>query len=111
MVDYSRFDHIGSDSDSGDDGIATAVRSPSATSTALRPSATASAAATSAGSARGGSDSGGSGKGPVGAEGDSGASFTQPVMMTASKKGREGRIKFEHEGVSVDSLFSDRRCV
>ncbi len=102
MVDYSRFDHIGSDSDSGDDGVATAVRGPSAAPTALRPpSATASAVATLAAPARDGSDSGGSGKGKgaEGAKGDNGASFTQPVMMTASKKGREGRIKFEHEGV------------
>lgn len=117
MVDYSRFDHIGSDSDSGDDGAPAAnVPKPSAAATALRPpastgstsippstigSASPQAAASSAGgggssSSTGGREKGGDVQGP----GKSGY-FPQPVMMTASNKGKEGRIKFEHEGVCV----------
>ncbi|CAM9157576.1 unnamed protein product [Pylaiella littoralis] len=117
MVDYSRFDHIGSDSDSGDDGAPAAnVPKPSAAATALRPpaatgstsippstigSASPQAAASSAGgggssSSTGGREKGGDVQGP----GKSGY-FPQPVMMTASNKGKEGRIKFEHEGKTV----------
>lgn len=127
MVDYSRFDHIGSDSDSGDDAAeAVGVPKPSAAATALRPpDATASATARSttstpsiigsalpqaASNAGGGgsSSSGGREEGPAGGGAGGSASFSQPMMMTASKKGKEGRIKFEHEGVFLTD--DGRRC-
>lgn len=106
MVDYSRFDHIGSDSDSGDDGAAAAVPKPSAAATTLRPPASTSTPniigsslpqqQAAASSAAGGSSSGGREEWAGGSD-----SFPQPVMMASSKKGKEGRIKFEHEGSCV----------
>lgn len=104
-MDYSRFDHIGSDSDSGDDGAAAAPR-PSAAKTASRPPAPSITQAASR-ATEGGSNnsSGGSGKGVKGSE-----SFSQPMMMTASKKGKEGRIKFEHEGVVLIVFSVDYVC-
>eukprot|EP00752_Nemacystus_decipiens_P007181 g6430.t1 len=102
MVDYSRFDHIGSDSDSGDDGAAAATAAaprPGAAATAPRPTDAPPITAAASGVPRDGSSSSG-GRGEGGQPGGS-ASFSQPVMMTASKKGKEGRIKFEHEGRTV----------
>lgn len=115
MVDYSRFDHIGSDSDSGGDDVPVAannVPKPS-NANASRPSPPASARAGSSppqrgagpqasGPAGGGGGGDGGGGGAGGAGGGEGAEGTgllpQPMMMPASKKGKEGRIKFEHEG-------------
>eukprot|EP00903_Cladosiphon_okamuranus_P012348 g11577.t1 len=99
MVDYSRFDHIGSDSDSGDDGAAAAAprSSAAAATTASRPPG---APPVTPAAASGAAGSGGNGDGQAKQEGGS-ASFSQPMMMTASKKGKEGRIKFEHEGRTV----------
>ncbi|CAM9612748.1 unnamed protein product [Hapterophycus canaliculatus] len=112
MVDYSRFDHIGSDSDSGDDGAAapakktghsrpvpasTASRPPDAAALSTQPdksrkTATLSQPASNPASGR-------SSRGSGALEGS--ASLHQPTMITASRKGKEGRIKFEHEGTTV----------
>ncbi|CAM9174714.1 unnamed protein product [Ectocarpus sp. 6 AP-2014] len=107
MVDYSRFDHIGSDSD--DDGAAvvdsskpTAMRPDAAAQQeAIRASSSSSLPSGSTAAGGGGRNSSGSEGGPGGGGGGSRASVPQPKMMTASKKGKEGRIKFEHEGRTV----------
>ncbi|CAN0531560.1 unnamed protein product, partial [Ectocarpus sp. 12 AP-2014] len=106
MVDYSRFDHIGSDSD--DDGAAVGLSKPTAMrpgaaaqQEAVRASGSSSLPSGSTAAGGGGRNSGGSGGWPGGGEGGSRASVPQPKMMTASKKGKEGRIKFEHEGRTV----------
>ncbi|CAN0396043.1 unnamed protein product, partial [Laminaria digitata] len=50
----------------------------------------------------GGGGEGGGGGGGEGGEGGGGTGLLpQPMMMTASKKGKEGRIKFEHEGRTI----------
>lgn len=89
MVDYSRFDHIGSDSDDDvNDGTEKVfVPTPSASVTPATPLASASSEhMSSVGGGGGGAAIGGGGLIP------------RPAMVTASKKGKEGRIKFEHEG-------------
>ncbi|CAN0527937.1 unnamed protein product, partial [Ectocarpus sp. 8 AP-2014] len=107
MVDYSRFDHIGSDSD--DDGAAgvgsskpTAMGPDApAQQEAIRAISSSSLPSGSTAAGGGGRNSSGSGGGPGEGGGGSRASVPQPKMMTASKKGKEGRIKFEHEGRTV----------
>lgn len=106
MVDYSRFNHIGSDSDSGDDD-APAARLPSTVATpAQRPPASTTTGGRSGEKAPSSSiaesndnscSSSSSAEEPGGGTSEVG-SLPQPMMMTASKTGKEGRIKFEHGG-------------
>ncbi|CAM9964548.1 unnamed protein product [Ascophyllum nodosum] len=105
MVDYSRFNHIGSDSEDDVDEGQGGIHVPSAIAPRMQASTTKTrsdkegsrqgdAAMTS--SARSASED------PVeGASSVTSGSLPQPIMMTASKKGKEGRIKFEHEGRTV----------
>ena len=101
-MDYSRFNHIGSDSEDDVDEGQGGIHVPSAIAPRMQASTTKTrsdkegsrqgdAAMTS--SARSASED------PVeGASSVTSGSLPQPIMMTASKKGKEGRIKFEHEG-------------
>lgn len=114
MVDYSRFDHIGSDSD--DDDVTVAATGPNATAATVAATAATVAAsalpspgAMSAPSSRDGETrvpqtvGGRAGDNEQG--GEEGSSIAQPVVMRASKKGKEGRIKFEYQGTSVYMLL------
>lgn len=96
MVDYSRFNHIGSDSDE---------ETPSARLQLPRASPDAAASTSGSFSSAGRIPPTVGNRGdPVSGEGggsNSGeyACVAQPMMMQTSKKGKEGRIKFEHEGI------------
>lgn len=97
MVDYSRFDHIGSDSDEDDGGGKVldrgerAMANPSSVKFAPEKSVEGASSATS-------------------------GLLPQPTLVSASKKGKEGRIKFEYEGKvgRKESMLSSRpicRCL
>lgn len=123
MVDYSRFDHIGSDSE--DEDIPKAAAPPPSPTTAAARRTT--AGATSSLRAGTGSDnlpahvsetardgvSSSAARGVGG--GEEGSSVAQPMVMQASKKGKEGRIKFEYQGecdsVTVILVFRQRSTV
>lgn len=88
MVDYSRFDHIGSDSDEDDGGRKVFDRGER--QAMANPSSVNFSPEKSVGDAS---------SAPSG-------SLPQPTLVSASKKGKEGRIKFEYEGKAE----RNRRC-
>lgn len=111
MVDYSRFDHIGSDSEDDTSSIAVNVPTPSAaapmTSASSPPPGNTVQQESSADYELNKAQQ--LQQQQQHPPGDGGArSFPQPMMMTASKTGKEGRIKFEHEGMWDMSGLTDR---
>lgn len=102
MVDYSRFDHIGSDSD---EETPTPRVMPSSNFNTPNPAGATAVKATDvmgnsapSSALHSGSLADTSGQGPGGGSASDKKSYTQPVMMQSSSKGKEGRIKFEYQG-------------